>query len=173
MNNAPISLKWLESFRKVAQTGSIQRASDQTGQSVSTVSHHLKCLEDHLGVTLLDHKRRPMVLTAQGILYLRHVEQALDLLDRAQAEVADIGKVTLRDLRFAMIEDFESDIGPEITRMLAQSLPGCRLTHYTRPSHDILDLLRRARSSRPLAPSSSTGLSARRRRAHAGHRLSP
>lgn len=137
-----LSLKWLDTFRRVAQSGSVQRVANQTGQSISTVSHQLKSLEDHLGVALIDHGRRPMVLTAQGILYLRHVEEALDLLDRAQTEVTGLASTTLRALSFAMIEDFESDIGPEVTRMLASALPGCRLTHFTRNSHDIHALLR-------------------------------
>jgi DNA-binding transcriptional LysR family regulator len=142
MSPSPISLKWLDTFRRVAQSGSIQSVASQTGQSISTVSHQLKSLEEHLGVVLIDHGRRPMLLTTQGILYLRYAEEALDLLDRAHVEVTGLSSTSLRALRFAMIEDFESDIGPEITRMLAAALPGCRFTHYTRNSHEILALLR-------------------------------
>ena len=142
MTQTTLSLKWLDTFRRVAQSGSMQQAAEQSSQSISTVSQHLKCLEDHLGVALLDHTRRPMVLTAQGVVYLRYAEEALSLLDKAQVEISGLAAATLRDLRFAMIEDFESDIGPEVTRMLAASLPGCRFTHYTRSSHDILALLR-------------------------------
>jgi DNA-binding transcriptional LysR family regulator len=40
-----------------------------------------------------------------------------------------------------MIEDFESDIGPEITRLMATILPDCRLTNFIRVSHEILELL--------------------------------
>lgn len=142
MTQTALSLKWLDTFRRIAQSGSLQQAADQSGQSISTVSHHLKCLEDHLGVALLDHSRRPMVLTAQGVIYLRHAEEALNVLEKAQVEVSDLSAATVRELHFAMIDDFESDIGPEVTRMLAASLPGCRFTHYTRTSHEILSMLR-------------------------------
>jgi DNA-binding transcriptional LysR family regulator len=157
MPTQSLSLKWLDTFRRVAQSGSIQRVASQTGQSISTVSHQVKSLEDHLGVTLIDHGRRPMVLTAQGILYLRYAEEALDLLDKAQGEVTGMSATTLRALRFAMIEDFESDIGPEVTRMLASTLPGCRFTHYTRNSHEIHALLRNQAldlgvATQPLSP---------------------
>jgi len=83
-----------------------------------------------------------MVLTAQGVIYLRYAEGALGLLDKAEVEMSGLASSSLRTLRFAMIEDFESDIGPEVTRMLASSLPGCQFTHYTRSSHEILALLR-------------------------------
>ena len=41
-----------------------------------------------------------------------------------------------------MIEDFDSEIAPELARALSRSMPGCRFRHLTRPSHDILELLR-------------------------------
>ncbi len=135
-------MKWLESFRHLARSGSVRRTAILTGQSLSTVSHQIKCLEDHLGLTLVDHGRRPMTLTTAGIQYLSHVEEALGLLERAKTEIVGPTAVSLHDLRFAMIEDFETEIGPEITRLLADALPGCRFTQFTRPSHDILDLLR-------------------------------
>ena len=137
-----LSLKWLEVFRFAAQSGSVQAAAEKTGLSTSTASRHIHELEKSLGVDLLDHTRRPMVLTAHGALFLRFVDDALGLLDKAQAEIVSATPHNLRQLRFAMIEDFDSDIGPEITRLLANALPNCQLTHYTRVSHEILDLLR-------------------------------
>ncbi len=136
------SLKWFTTFQSLAQSGSVQMTAAQTQQSDSTVSYHLQNLERHLGTALFDHSCRPMRLTAQGATYLRYVEEVLALLDQARSDVTTLAPQTLRRLRFAMIEDFESDIGPEITRLLATALPNCRLTHYTRMSHDILDLLR-------------------------------
>ncbi|MBF9050780.1 LysR family transcriptional regulator [Roseobacter sp. HKCCD9010] len=142
MKQSQLSLKGLEVFRIAAQSGSVQITADRTGLSISTVSHHLRNLETQLGVDLLDHARRPMVVTAEGLIFLRYVEEALGLLDKAQVEVRAAAPHGLNQLRFAMIEDFENDIGPEITRMLAKALPHCRFTHHTRVSHEILDLLR-------------------------------
>jgi len=142
MTDAQPSLKWLKSFCAVAHCGSIQIAADQTRLSVSTVSHQLKCLENHLGTALVDHSCRPMVLTANGAVYLRYAEEVLELLKQAQGDISALVPHDLRRLRFAMIEDFESDIGPEITRLLAGALPKCHFTQYTRMSHEILSLLR-------------------------------
>jgi len=143
MARTDLSLKWLDVFRIAAQSGSVQVTAERCGLSISTVSHHLRSLEAALGVSLLDHSRRPMMLTPQGTIYLRYVDEALGLLDTARAEVMAAAPHGLRSLRFAMIEDFESDIGPEITRLLSGALPGCRLSHYTRHSQEILDLLRK------------------------------
>lgn len=136
------SLKWLSTFRSLAHCGSVQTTAQQTGLSVSTVSHQLQCLEKHLGIALVDHSCRPMVLTAQGAIYLRYAQHILDLSAQASREIKDIAPGNITRLRFAMIEDFESDIGPEITQMLASVLPNCHFTHFTRVSHDILTMFR-------------------------------
>ena len=142
MTDPNVSFKWLTTFRVIAQSGSLQRAARITGQSVSTVSLHLQQLETHLGAKLLDHSLRPMVLTAKGTVYLRYAEDVLDLLDRAQTDLKSNTSNTLSQLRFAMIDDFESDIGPDITRLLTTLLPACKFTLYTRDSHEILAMLR-------------------------------
>lgn len=141
MPHSQLSLKWLLVFRSVAQGGSVDAASKQLGLSSSTVSHHLAKLEAHLGTALLDHKRRPMELTVRGVTYLRYVEEALGLLDMAKQQVTVSVPHGLHHLRFAMIEDFESEVGPDVTRMMAKILPSCQFTHLTRVSHEILSLL--------------------------------
>ena len=71
MNMSQISLKWLEVFHLMACHGSVQVAAREAGLSISTVSHHLRSLEAQLGVTLLNHARRPMTLTPVGAVFLK------------------------------------------------------------------------------------------------------
>lgn len=141
MRPSQLSLKWLEIFQLVARFGSINTVAQETGLSVSTVSHHLRCLEDALGLSLIDHSRRPMTLTAEGAVYLPYIEGALTLLSRAQTEVYS-GRITeTRSLRLALIEDFDSEVAPELARQLAVGLPNCAFSHFTRPSHEILEMI--------------------------------
>lgn len=143
MQRSGLSLKGLEVFERAASLGSVQAVAQDTGLSISTVSHHLRSLEDQLGLDLLDHKKRPMVLTPAGGLFLKDIEQALGLIRRAQAH-ATSGKLhEARQLRLGLIEDFDSEIGPELAVSLAAGMPSCDFTHHTRPSHDILELLRK------------------------------
>lgn len=55
-----LSLKSLELFQICARKGSLLATATEAQASVSTVSHHLRSLEDHLGVALFDHARKPM-----------------------------------------------------------------------------------------------------------------
>ena len=83
-----LSLKWLELFQITADKGALQAVAEETGLSVSTVSHHIRSLEEHLGVALFDHGRRPLVLTAKGRAFLANIEGALLAIRRAKAEAA-------------------------------------------------------------------------------------
>ncbi len=143
MRRSKLSLKWLEVFQILARTGSVKAVAAETGLSASTVSHHLRCLDDALGIPLIDHGHRPMVLTSEGAVFLRYVDGVLDLLNKAEAEVHSGAIAETRSLRLGLIEDFDSEIAPEMARSLALSLPNCEFRHVTRPSHDILELVRR------------------------------
>jgi len=104
MRPAHLSLKWLEVLQRVARLGSLQIVTKEAGLSVSTVSHHLRALENAMGVSLVDHTKRPMVLTAQGTMMLpfpghflaRYVSiNASDAYNRRRVQLLD---TTLRQL---------------------------------------------------------------------------
>lgn len=142
MKKSQLSLKWLEVFLLTARNGSLQEAADEAGLSVSTVSHHLRSLETRLGVSLIDHNRRPLRVTATGAVFQRHVEEALRLLRKAEIEAQSGSLAETRNLSLALVEDFDSEIAPELARILTAGMPGCAFRHLTRPSHEILSLLR-------------------------------
>ena len=142
MKKSRLSLKWLEVFQLVARSGSVQHTAQQLGLSVSTVSHHLAKLEETLGVELFDHSRRPMPVTPAGAGFLRDVDQAMRLLHRAETEAQSGPLADTRSLTLALVEDFDDEIAPELARILLAHMPGCTFRHLTRPSHEILTLLR-------------------------------
>ncbi|MES0826981.1 LysR family transcriptional regulator [Ruegeria sp. SCP11] len=137
-----LSLKWLELFQICARKGSLQAASKETGLTISTVSHHLRNLEDHLGVELFNHSRRPMVLTPKGQVFLRNIDDALFAIRKAKAEASagSIAEASL--LRVGSIEDFDSDIVPELAVFLSQHMPNCDFMYQTDSSHTIIEMLR-------------------------------
>ena len=137
-----LSLKGLELFQVTARKGALQDVSDETGLSVSTISHHLRNLEEHLGVELFNHSRRPMVLTPKGQVFLRNIDDALYAIRKAKAE-ASAGNITeASHLRLGTIEDFDSDIIPELAVSLSARMPRCDFTYQTDSSHAILSMLR-------------------------------
>ena len=136
-----MTLKGLEIFRQVAKNGSVQEVAEDCGLSISTVSHHLRSLENSLGVDLMDHNRRPMVLTPAGTIFLRYVEDGLRMIRRGEFELTSGNLIEARNLRLGIVDDFDSEIAPELAQLLAGSMPNCVFKHHTRPSHEILGLL--------------------------------
>lgn len=142
MLKTKLSLKWLEIFQLLSKRGSVSAVAVETGLSVSTVSHHLRSLENHLGVALLEHSRRPMSLTPAGETFLKNISKALEAIHKAEQEVTLGNSGHAQRLRIGLIEDFENDIAPELVVRLATEMPRCDFVHYSRSSHDVLRLLR-------------------------------
>ncbi|MFW8635159.1 LysR family transcriptional regulator [Cribrihabitans pelagius] len=141
MKRKELSLQWLEMFQICARKGTLQAVAAETGLSVSTVSHHLRNLEDHLGVALFDHARRPMVLTPAGARFLRNIDEALLAIRKAKTEASGGNLAETRLLRLGLIDDFDSDIAPELAVYLAGALPKCDFRYHTDSSHGVLGLL--------------------------------
>ena len=137
-----LSLKWLELFQICAHQGSLQAVADETGLSVSTVSHHLRNLEEHLGVELFNHARRPMVLTPKGRVFLRNIEEALFSIRKAKAEASSGDIAEASYLRVGTIEDLDSDIIPELAVSLSANMPLCDFMYHTDTSQSIIEMLR-------------------------------
>lgn len=137
-----LSLKSLELFQTCAQNGSMQAAAQEAGLTLSTVSHHLRGLEDHLGVKLFDHARRPMVLTPKGQVFLRNIAPALIAIRKAKAEASAGSVVEASYLRLGTIEDVDSGIIPELAVYLSSKMPVCDFMYHTGSSHELIEMLR-------------------------------
>ena len=137
-----LSLKWLELFQVYARTRSLSVTAEETGLSVSTVSHHLRSLEDYLGIALFDHARRPMVLTPTGRSFQRNTVQAMQMIRRATAEASSGNVADATYLRVGTIEDLDSDVTPDLAVYLSQKMPDCNFLYHTGTSHEIIKMLR-------------------------------
>ncbi len=79
----------VEVFVQVAETGSLTKASEALGLSVSAASRFLIALEDHLGVRLIQRTTRRLHLTDAGQEYLRRTRMILSDLREADAAVTE------------------------------------------------------------------------------------
>lgn len=61
-----VTLRGIEVFEALAQSGSVAHAAELLDLSQPTVSQQMTKLEESVGAELIDHSRRPMRLTAAG-----------------------------------------------------------------------------------------------------------
>lgn len=137
-----VTLKALEIFQVCAREGSFQAAAQRTGLSISTISHHMGVLERNLGVALFNHARRPMNLTPTGRTFLRNIDTALTALRRAKAEASAGTATEASRLRIGALEDFDSDVTPDLAAHLNAQMPRCEFSYHTDTSHALLGMLR-------------------------------
>jgi DNA-binding transcriptional LysR family regulator len=75
-------------FVAVADAGSLSAAGRRLGMPLSTVSRHLKALEDELETRLITRTTRRLTLTGPGRTYAATCRQVLDELDDAARSLA-------------------------------------------------------------------------------------
>ncbi len=121
-----VTLRGIEVFEALAQTGSVAKAAGVTGLSQPAVSQQMRNLETALGAELIDHARRPMRLTPAGHLFLRRTGVALSELRQAQSDVTVMDLAHLEELNLGIIDDFDDDLTPRLATILAESLTRCR-----------------------------------------------
>ena len=152
-----LSLRGLEVFEALAETGSVGAASARTGLSQPAVSQQMRNLETAVGVDLVDHTRRPMQLTSAGQAYLRHAKLALGALRAAQSEMTVMDLAHLQELSLGVIDDFDNDLTPRLVTLLSQSMAQCRFRLITGASHEIMQAVEERRLQMAIAASDGAG----------------
>jgi DNA-binding transcriptional LysR family regulator len=95
-----INFRQLEVFRAVAEIRSFTRASQTLFISQSTVSQHIRELEEYLGIRLFERNRRNVSLTVAGETLLEHSQNIFRMIGSAEAATKQVcnpyrGKLSL------------------------------------------------------------------------------
>jgi len=69
MDRPEVTLERMRTFVRVAERGSLSAVARELGVGQSTITRHLRELEDALGVPLLSRTTRRTALTAEGNRY--------------------------------------------------------------------------------------------------------
>lgn len=130
-----LTLRGLEVFETLAHTGSVAITAERLGLSAPAVSQQLRNLSQALGVELIDHSRRPMVLTPAGRLFLGRAQTALAALRAGQRGLSMLDLSELSALSLGVIEDFENEVTPHLATDLAEAMTQCAFRLVTGASH--------------------------------------
>lgn len=130
MDRSDVSLERMRTFVRVAERGSLSAVARELGVGQSTVTRHLRELEDAVGVPLLSRTTRRVTLTDEGGRYYANSVQILRLVEQAGDEArgtrgapagairvscsAAIGVLHISRLIFAF-QDRYPDIGVDLS----------------------------------------------------------
>jgi len=77
----------IRAFEAVARSGSMREAAQELHLSISALSHQLKSLEGHIGVSLFVRNHAGLRLTDRGRHYAQELTKALDSMSLATAQI--------------------------------------------------------------------------------------
>jgi DNA-binding transcriptional LysR family regulator len=87
-----VDLLALQTFVRIADSGSLSAAARASGRSLPAVSRSLVQLEADLGVRLLHRTTRRIHLTDAGAQYLERCRRILAEVEEANASISDLGR---------------------------------------------------------------------------------
>src|SRR6185503_8022698 len=119
-------LRTMESFVRVARSGSFTAAAQQLGISRALVSRHVTDLERRLGVRLLNRSTRWLNLTDQGQRFLESSEQLLGDLEKSERSLVREHNEPAGTLKVVAPKSFGSLNLADATIAFAQAHPRVR-----------------------------------------------
>lgn len=115
-------LQSMDVFVRVAERGGFSPVAEELGISATMVGKHIRALEDHLGVRLINRTTRRQSLTEAGAAYLERCTQVLASVADAEAEVMNLRRTARGVLRLSAPVTFGSQcLSPVLVDYLAQN----------------------------------------------------
>ncbi|MEK6347748.1 MAG: LysR family transcriptional regulator [Burkholderia sp.] len=120
-----MELRQLRHFVAVAEEANFTRAAERCHIVQSALSTSIRLLEEELGAKLLVRTTRRVSLSAAGTVFLERARRALDVLDRAALEVADITSVRSGKLSIGTVQSLPQFLElPGLLSRFHQTHPG-------------------------------------------------
>ncbi|NLJ89337.1 MAG: LysR family transcriptional regulator [Clostridiales bacterium] len=96
-----VNLELYKVFYYVAETLSFSEAAKKLYISQSAVSQSIKMLESRLDKTLFKRSTKRVTLTTDGELLFKHIEPALNLIERGESQLIKASSIGASQLRIA------------------------------------------------------------------------
>ncbi|MCR4823680.1 MAG: LysR family transcriptional regulator [Treponema sp.] len=110
-----MELRQMEYFKAVAESGSINSASQVLNISQPPLSYSIKNLEEELGIQLFERSSRGIVLTEAGKIFYKHVSDIIGRTALATRETCLAGKK--RIMRFGLTPTVVPILAPYLNRL--------------------------------------------------------
>ena len=106
MNRPDVTLERMRTFVRVAERGSMLAVARELGVGQSTVTRHLRELEEAVGVPLLSRTTRRVTMTEEGSRYYASSIQVLRLVEQAADEARGARGATAGTVRISSTAAF-------------------------------------------------------------------
>ncbi len=137
-----MDMKHLETFCKVAETGSFSRAGEAIYITQPTVSGHIASLEQEVGLRLFDRLGRRVALTNGGQIFYRYAKEILRLRDEAFNAIYEFSHLIKGRITIGGSTIPGEYFLPRVMGRFQGEAPGISINLVIADSQQIIDMLR-------------------------------
>lgn len=134
-----MDLTQLRYFRAIAHAGNMTGAARSLRVSQPTLSVAVKHLESGLGTTVFLRHRAGVSLTASGEELLRHVDEVMEVLDRAVERIDGLEHGLTGNFSIGCHESLGAYFLPEFLERVLADAPDVAVTLHNSSSSSVLD----------------------------------
>jgi LysR family transcriptional regulator, transcription activator of glutamate synthase operon len=117
----------LRAFVTTVDAGAMTRAAERLHVVQSAVSQSIKRLEQELGVALLERRRDGVRPTEAGAILVQHANTVLNIIARAERDMAAYRELTRGTVRLAMVPTAVPIVLAPLLRAARELAPGLRV----------------------------------------------
>jgi DNA-binding transcriptional LysR family regulator len=128
-------------FKRVAETKSISRASEELLLTQPAISKQIKALEEELGVRLFDRIGKKLFLTRTGEVLYSHALKILRSVQEAKTAVNDLSKECSGELVIGTSDHISLHRLPDLLKKYISAFPNVDLKLRCHRSETILDMV--------------------------------
>lgn len=134
-----MDLTQLRYFQGIARAGNMTHAARTLHVSQPTVSLAVKHLEASLGTTLFMRHRSGVSLTASGEELLRHVDEVMNMLDRAAERISSLDHRLTGNFSIGCHESLGAYFLPRFLEQVLENAPEVNVSLHNDASASVLD----------------------------------
>lgn len=126
-----MEIQQLKHLIAAVEYGNLLKAAEESNITQSGLSRSIKCLEDRLGVALLERKPKGVEPTVYGTCLIRRAKLILNEVARAEEEIRAIEEARAGDVHFGITQNYASYIMPTILAEMAEARPDMNIDVQT------------------------------------------
>ena len=130
----------LETLLTICEKSSFTKAAEALALTQPAVSHHIKMLENELGVHLFVRARGELKLTPEGEIVAQYARRMKAMQEKMLRALADAEK-QMSSIRVGITHTAESNTIAEVLAKYTASTPGMRVTIITDTIRNLYDMI--------------------------------
>ena len=139
-----MELKYIREFVSLAETGSYFETADRLFITTSSLSRHIKALEDELGMPLFDRTTRKVSLNRHGRLFLPYAKQFVAIDDECSMAFDEEAMYSKGAISIGSIPMMKAYRISDILRQYQQNNKNVVINIHEADSTPLADMLRRS-----------------------------